>query len=521
MPAPEDGAAVAETHSGVVFFCGDRAYKLKKPVDLGFLDFRQREARAAACHREVELNRRLAPDVYLGVADVTGPDGQPCEHLVVMRRLPAARRLSALAAAGQPVEADLRRLARLLAAFHARAGTSPQIAAAAGRDALAGRWEANAAQMARFTGPVFDPALAERVITLARRYLAGRGPLLAARVAAGHARDGHGDLLADDIFLLNDGPRVLDCLDFDDSLRWDDVLADVAFLAMDLERLGRPDLALRFLAGYREFAGDNWPDSLAHHHIAYRAQVRAKVTALAADQAGPGTPQREGHIHAARQLLALAARHLEAGRVRLILIGGLPGTGKSTLAARLGSALGAVLLRTDELRKQLAGLDPATPATAGFGQGLYAPEMTGATYAELLRRASTALAGGQSVIADASWHDPVWREAARAVAEETCADLSEFRCVLPLELIIRRITGRSAGDASDATVEVVRRLAASLEPWPTATEVDTSPPPAEVADAVLRDLGVSAAAGGQAAPEAGPASPGGNGEGERAAWAGR
>ncbi len=498
MPAPEDGPGVAETHSGIVFFAGDRAYKLKKPVDLGFLDFRQREARQAACHREVELNRRLAPDVYLGVADVLGPDGQPCEHLVVMRRLPARRRLAALAAAGEPLGPELRRLARLLAAFHAAAETSPQIAAAAGRDALAARWAANADQMAPFTGPVFDPAVAGRVLTLARRYRAGRGPLFAARVAAGRARDGHGDLLADDIFLLDDGPRVLDCLDFDDALRWDDVLADVAFLAMDLERLGRPELAGQFLASYREFAGDNWPESLAHHHIAYRAQVRAKVTAMAAGQAAEGSPGRAQAIQQARELLAMSARHLEAGRVRLVLIGGLPGTGKSTLAARVGAALGAVVLRTDELRKQLAGLDPATPAATGFGQGLYAPEMTGATYAELLRRAAMALANGESVVADASWHDPVWRDAAEAMAAEASADLAEFCCVLPLAEIMSRITGRSGSDPSDATAEVVRRLAASLVPWPSATEVDTTPPPAEVAATVLAELGTAAAGACQA-----------------------
>jgi len=258
------------------------------------------------------------------------------------------------------------------------------------RDALAARWEANAAEMEQFAGPVFDPAVSARVITLARRYLAGREPLFAARVAAGRARDGHGDLLADDIFLLNDGPRVLDCLDFDDALRWDDVLADVAFLAMDLERLGRPDLAGEFLAGYREFSGDNWPLSLAHHHIAYRAQVRAKVTAVAASQAAAGSARRQEGNQAARELLGLSARHLEAGRVRLVLIGGLPGTGKSTLAARVSEALGAAMLRTDEVRKELAGLDPVTPAAAGFGQGLYAPEMTGRTYRELLDRAEEA-----------------------------------------------------------------------------------------------------------------------------------
>ncbi len=491
-PAGTGGhAAVAETHSGVVFFTGDRAYKLKKPLDLGFLDYRSREAREAACHREVELNRRLAPDVYLGVADVSGPDGEPCDHLVVMRRLPAQRRLSTLAATGQPVGEDLRRLARLMAAFHARADTSAAIEAAAGRDALAGRWEANAAEMARFTGPLFDAAIAGWVLTLARQYLAGRDVLFSARLAAGRARDGHGDLLADDIFCLDDGPRVLDCLEFDDALRWGDVLADVAFLAMDLERLGRADLAADFLAAYREFAGDNWPESLAHHHIAYRAQVRAKVAALAWEQADAGSRAQEQAARDARHLLDLAAWHLAAGRVRLVVVGGLPGTGKSTLASRLGEVLDAVVLRSDEVRKQLAGFDPARPAPAPFGQGLYRPEMTEATYGELLRRARVALSGGRSVIADASWHDPAWRVAARTLATQASADLAELRCELPIEAIVERVDGRAAagGDASDATVTLVRRLAASQQPWPSAQTVNTGPPPAQVAETVLRSLG--------------------------------
>ncbi len=500
LAGPEGHAAVAETHSGVVFFIGDRAYKLKKPIDLGFLDYRAREAREAACHREVELNRRLAPDVYLGVADALGPDGRPCDHLVVMRRLPAGRRLATLAVAGHRAGAELRRLARLLAAFHSAAPTSAQIDAEASRDAVAARWEANAGEMARFTGPLLDPATAGTVITLARRYLAGRGEAFAARITAGRARDGHGDLLADDIFCLDDGPRVLDCLEFDDRLRWGDELADVAFLALDLERLGRADLAGQFLAAYREFAGDTWPDSLAHHHIAYRAQVRAKVAALAWEQADEGSPGQDRAAREARQLLGLAATHLSAGRVRLVVIGGLPGTGKSTLAARLGEALGAVVLRSDEIRKQLAGLGPATPAPAAFGQGLYRPEMTESTYSELLRRARTALAGGQSVVADASWHDPAWREAARTLAGQVVADLAEVRCELPVELIMHRVGARAAvgGDTSDATAAVVRQLAASQQPWPSALVVDTTASPAQVAENVLRSLG--AAPGGTSQP---------------------
>ena len=493
---PGGHAGVAETHSGVVFFVGDRAYKLKKPLDLGFLDYRSREAREAACHREVELNRRLAPDVYLGVADVVGPDGQPFDHLVVMRRLPASRRLATLVADGQPVRGDLRRLARLLAAFHSRAETSRQIEDAASRDAVAARWEANAAEMTRFAGPLLDPAVAEEVITLARRYLAGRGSLFASRVAAGRARDGHGDLLADDIFCLNDGPRVLDCLEFDDTLRWGDVLADVAFLAMDLERLGRADLAGQFLAAYREFAGDTWPDSLAHHHIAYRAQVRAKVAALAWEQADEGSRAQDRAAREAQHLLSLAAEHLRAGRVALVVIGGLPGTGKSTLAGYLGEALGAAVLRSDEIRKQLAGIDPAVPAPAPFGQGLYRPEMTEATYGELLRRAQALLAAGRSVVADASWHDPAWRGAARPPARAVSARPAGVRGGLPGGPVGGRGGARTPpgrGPPGAAHPPVAER-AASQQPWPSALAVDATPPPAQVAENVLRSLAAAGTA---------------------------
>src|SRR3546814_2724693 len=207
-PAGANVPAVAETHSGVFFFAGDRAYKLKKDVDLGFLDFSSREKRLAACRREVELNRRLSPDVYLGVADVLDAAGEPCEHVVVMRRMPADRRLSTLVLEGAPVEEALDDLAAMIARFHATAERSPEADRAAGRDALAGRWAANTAGLETFAGRFIDASAVEAVDELARRYLAGREPLFDARVAAGRARDGHGDLLADDIFLLDDGPRV-------------------------------------------------------------------------------------------------------------------------------------------------------------------------------------------------------------------------------------------------------------------------------------------------------------------------
>ena len=471
--APPVPAAIAETHSSVVVFLGDRAYKVKKRVDLGFLDYRTRRAREEACHREVALNRRLAPDVYLGVADVIGTGGQPCDHLVVMRRMPAERRLARLVRNGEDIDDHLWHLAHLVAAFHARAERGAAADAAAGRDALAGRWAHNSAEMLALPGSCLDPGAVRAVDRQAQRYLAGREPLFRARVAEGRACDGHGDLLAEDIFLLDDGPRVLDCIEFDTRLRLGDTLADVAFLAMDLERLGRPDLAERFLAAYREHADDNWPASLAHHHVAYRAQVRAKVAAIRATQGGEGAETE------AQELLALAHRHLEAGTVRLVVVGGSPGTGKTTLAAVLADALGATAIRSDEVRKEQCGLRPDQSGAAGFGQGIYRPEKTAETYGEMLRRARVALAHGESVVLDASFTAAASRRRARAIAHATASDVVELRCTAPPVMAAARIRQRVAagGDASDATPAIAAALAAAADPWPEASAVDTTGAP--------------------------------------------
>lgn len=469
-------AGLAETHSAVVVFLGERAFKVKKPVDLGFLDFRDRATREAVCHREVELNRRLSPDVYLGVADVHGPDGVVCDHLVVMRRMPPERRLSTLVTGGGgdiDIDDQIWRLAHLVAGFHARAGRGPEIDATARAEAQAGRWRLNTRGLERLAGTIVDGDRVAAVLDLAERYLAGRGPLFDRRIADGRAVDGHGDLLADDVFCLDDGPRVLDCLEFDDALRYGDTLADVAFLAMDLERLDRPDLAARFLAAYAEHADDTWPASLEHHHVGYRFQVRALVNAVRAEQGEPGARDESA------RLLAAAHEHLESGRVRLVLVGGLPGTGKSTLAAALGEALGATVLRSDEMRKELTGIPTDRPAPAELDRGIYTPEITARTYGELVRRAEIALGLGEVVVLDASWTDETWRQLARTMAERVQADLVELRCEVPTPVAAGRLRVRQAagGDASDATPEIATALADTADPWPTASTVDTSSAP--------------------------------------------
>ncbi|GAA3394888.1 bifunctional aminoglycoside phosphotransferase/ATP-binding protein [Cryptosporangium minutisporangium] len=479
---PQQPAAVAETHSGVVFFTGDRAYKLKKPLDLGFVDFRTPESRRHACHREVELNRQFARDVYLGVAEVHGPDGRPCDWLVVMRRMPTDRRLSALLAAGEDGDGPLRALARMLAAHHATARRSAVIDAQGSPAALRTRWTDNLAGLEPFRGTIADPVVLDEIADRALRYVDGRGDLLADRVASGRVRDGHGDLLADDVFCLDDGPRALDCLEFDDALRAVDGVDDAACLAMDLERLGAPAAAARFLGWFAEFTGGPRVTSLEHHYVAYRAVMRAKVASLRWQQGDTG---RAADV---TRLLGIGLTHLRAAEARLILVGGLPGVGKSTVAGGLADALGAVLLRSDRMRKEAAGLAPEADGRAPWRTGLYEPGRTSSAYDALLHRAVDALRRGESVVLDASWAGAVQRDAARVVASRAGATLVELHCVAPAAVAAERIAHRS-GDPSDATPEIAARLAAEFAPWPEASVVHTDRTPADAIAAALHRVG--------------------------------
>jgi aminoglycoside phosphotransferase family enzyme/predicted kinase len=479
--------AVHETHIGLVVLAGDRAYKVKKPVNTPFLDFRTPQLRLAALQRELELNRRLAPDVYLGLVHVSAldhdgscADGPSAEHALVMRRMPAERSLAALVQAGTDVTGDLRALARLVAAFHSRARRGPDIAVEGGRDALQARWQANIVELRALHGPA-APTI-DAIANLALRFLSGRHSLFAERVADDHVLDGHGDLIAADVFCLDDGPRVLDCLEFDDRLRFLDALDDVSFLAMDLERLGRPDLADHFLDAYVEFSGDPAPISLRHHYIAYRAVVRAKVAWIRHAQGDPDAAA-DGEHHT-----GIALHHLREGDVRLVLVGGLPGTGKTTLAGGLADRFGAVVLSSDRIRKELAGLDPTTPATAGFRQGLYSPEHTEELYTELLHRAEGLLARGESMVLDASWTSRSHRRRAEELARRTHSHLVRLQCRTTADSAGRRITSR-VGSASDATPVIADAMAVEADPWPEAVSIPTShsiPESLELAASVWR-----------------------------------
>jgi len=484
--------ALRETHSAVVAMVGDCVYKVKKPVRLAFLDFSTVEARRAVCAREVALNRRLAPDVYLGVGEWRSPGAAPDappEPVVVMRRMPDDRRLASLATApdgpAEFVYGAVRAIARIMATFHARADRSPEIDQSGTPEFVATKFATDVAEARAVASGVLDPGVIDAVDRRGTAYLAGRLALLEQRVRAGMIVDGHGDLLADDIFCLPDGPRILDCIEFDDRLRWGDVLADIAFLVMDLERLGAHDLATQLLAAYVEFSNEHHPSSLAHYYIASRALIRAKVTAVRAHQGDRSVAPL------AQALLLRAADHLQQGRVTCTLVGGGPGTGKSSIAEAIAAPLDAVVLSSDEIRKELAGLPHTTPAGAAFERGIYDPAHTDRTYAELTARARQLLEHGVSVVLDASWSREAHRDAARAVAAATASELHELRCTAPAPVTHERIAvRRSAGpQVSDATVEIADALVATADPWPCAVTLDTDAPLYVVEAAARRAIG--------------------------------
>lgn len=508
---------VVETHGALIFLCGDEAHKVRKPLDLGFLDNRTVAARAEQSRREVALNSRLSPDVYTGVLEVRGPDDEVIEHVVRMRRLPERDSLAQIvrsrelgrsgsrdtdiggggrgpehSGAGGHAVADeesvaegLREVSRQIARLHAESPRSAEIDAAGDPGVIIALWTESLDHLRRLSVGEDAPGIVDDIAELAGAYLRGREPLLRSRIADGRIVDGHGDLLATDIYLTEDGPRIIDCLEFDDRLRFGDAMLDIGFLVMDLDRLGAADLAVVVLKAYRDASGDAAPTTLVHHYMAYRALVRAKVTAIRAAQDAGGGPD-------ARLALELADRAVDAllrGRVRLVLVGGVSGSGKSTLAWPVAQALGGVLLRSDVVRRELrAG------GAAGAADG-YAAGAVEAVYAEMLDRAAGLLARGCSVVLDATWLDPRRRAEAETVATDASAELVEISCTAAHDELVRRITARAqdGSDPSEATVEVLDDQLAGLAPWPEAIEVDTTTIDARDPDAVgawaARELG--------------------------------
>ena len=468
-----------QTHISHVFLGEERVYKLRKAVTLAFLDFGTRRQRNADALAEVALNRRLAPDVYLGLAPVeqtaggwrfgalgeTARDG--AEHAVVMRRLPDGRDALALLAAGALGPAHVHAAAERIAAFHAAHGLGMPAPFSPAE------WLERIDRPMRDNLAVLHPpagALAEAWA----RALARLAPRLEARRAAGRAVDGHGDLhLAHLWFEAGpETPLFVDCVEFSANLRHIDAASDVAFLFMDLVYRGAPAVGERWLAAYAEASGDHELYEVVDLYAAYRAAVRAKVAALAAADAELDGAQRRAAAESASRHQALALRLLVPRTPgALVLVGGSVGVGKSTVAAALAEAGGCLLLSSDRTRKALAGLRPEARAGAAPDAGLYAPDWGERTYAALLAHAAPALRSGRTVVLDATWSRQSRRSVARALAARLGAPAWLVRVDCAEATARERVEARArrGDDPSDAGPELVAASRARFElatEWP-------------------------------------------------------
>jgi aminoglycoside phosphotransferase family enzyme/predicted kinase len=462
-----------QTHISSVLLAGDHAYKLKKPVAFGFVDFSTLAARRRCCEEEVRLNRRTAPQIYLDVVRITGSDAAPriggrgaaIEYAVRMHRFATRNLADRRARAGRLNAAHIDRLAAAVAAFHAGAAPAPAKADFAAPSKVL-RWARE--NFALCLLRIDDEPRRARLQRLAQwtegefRHRAG---WFAARAASGFIRECHGDLHLANIVLLDEVPVPFDGIEFNPELRFIDVASDIAFTFMDLIEHGLPRLAWRFVDRYLEASGDYELLTGLRFYAVYRALVRAKVSLIRAHQPDAHPAGRQKAEAAFARDLALAERLAVAPSPLLVAVGGLSGSGKTTVAGVLLEHLGAVRVRSDVERKRLAGLTPGARRAAAFGAGLYSPAMTKRTYERLHEVAAAVLEAGYPVIVDAAMLRRAERDALRRLAERLGVRCECVWCEAPPATLRSRIARRQArgADASDATIAVLDRQRAFVQ----------------------------------------------------------
>lgn len=466
--------ALLETHISWVLLTGRYAYKIKKPVNLGFLDFSTLEKRRYFCDEELRLNRRLAPQLYLEVVTLNGSADHPhlggsgpvLDYAVKMIEFPRAALASTVIDAAQLCVAHIDALAATMAAFHSAARVAVAGSAHGTAQAVFAAADENFTQLASLLAVAADQSqLAELRAWTARDY-AARSTLFNARQAAGAVRECHGDLHLGNLALLDGKLTPFDCIEFNPALRWIDVMNDIAFLMMDLEDHGRADFAWRFLNAYLDITGGHSGLCVLRFYLAYRALVRTKIHALRAQQAQHTTGEHERLLAAARQYLVLAQRYARGAPAALILLHGLSGSGKSVVAQAIAEQAGALRLRADVERKRLAGLAAQARSGSGLATGIYTAERTRATYERLADLARMSINAGWLTVIDATFLKRAQRDQFRALAA-AC----RVRCVVidvaaPEALLRARVAARDAGgsDASEADQAVLTAQLAAREP---------------------------------------------------------
>ena len=473
-PHPAQRIDVIETHISWVLLTGDYAYKIKKPVTLGFLDFSSLEARRHYCNEELRLNRRTAPQLYLDVVAITGSVARPAvggagdvlEYAVRMRQFPEDALLDRMARGTRLQPHHLDHLAQLLAQFHSRIGRAGADTAFASPQCVLDNASRNFSEIELLAPSDEDLQLLRRLGNWTRNEHASLSALLDARKAGGFVRECHGDLHLGNIALLDGVPTPFDCIEFNASFRWIDVMNEIAFLVMDLLDHRLPRLAFRFLNAYLEITGDYAGVRLLRFYLVYRAMVRAKVACIRAHQPGIGGDDKSLSVQRYNNHLQLAQRLSAWSRPALIIMHGLSGSGKTTVSQGLLESLGAVRLRSDIERKRLHGLKAAARTGSGIEAGIYAAAATENTYAQLANCARELLVAGYPVIVDAAFLKRDHRNAFRRIASGCGVPFAMVSCAAQEATLRERVVKRDSEgkDASEAGLAVLERQLATQDP---------------------------------------------------------
>ncbi len=473
-----------ETHISHVLLAGEFAYKLKKPLDLGFLDFSTLEKRRFYCEEELRLNRRLAPRIYLEVAAIRGSRDAPrlgtttgpvIEYAVKMRRFPQEALFDRLARESALDDGHIDALAQCIAAFHAGIARSDGDTPWGSAASIEAPMRQNFAQLRPLLSEPAELRVLEGIEHWSCRAHERLADLFEARRRGGHVRECHGDLHLGNVAWLNDTAQPFDGIEFNANLRWIDVISEVAFMVMDLHAHDLAPLAWRFLNGWLEHSGDFAGVALLDYYLVYRAMVRAKIARLRAAQPDIDTTTRRQALADHAMYIALASRFCAPHQPALLVMQGLSGSGKSVLAGALCGHLGAIRVRSDVERKRLHGLAPLERSATTTGNGIYDPATTRATYTELARLAGLILAAGRPAVMDAAFLKRTERDQMRAVAAHQGVPLLFLACQADETTLQHRVAKRheAGSDASEADQRVLALQMQWQEP------LDEPPQPGE------------------------------------------
>ena len=451
--------SLIQTHISYILLTPDMVYKIKKPVDFGFLDFTTLEKRRFYCNEEVRLNRRLTHGIYIGVVPVSDlggkprmeGDGAPVEYAVKMRHIPEETMLRTMILSGAPGPALMERIGARIADFHLNVHTESRIAAFGSPGAIRNNLAENFSQTEAFIGRTISKERFELIKESSLGFLAKHAPLFTRRMEEGFIKDCHGDIHSDHISIDN-GINIIDCIEFNERFRYSDSISDLAFLLMDLDYLSRGDLARALEESYLTASGDGEGGELLDFYRSYRAYVRGKVESFRLDEEEVPPEDKASAARQAKRYFHLAEGYaLSHPRPVFVLVRGLSGSGKSTLAEALSSEAGLLHLSSDRIRKELAGMDPLTHDYKPFGRGIYSGEATERTYGEIIGRAGRALRAGRSVVVDATFLKKTLVERVRSEAQSSGAKVHIVEVRAPESLVRRRLVERSSATSeSDA-----------------------------------------------------------------------